>query len=158
MMIWHPDLLVLDEPLANLDVTTQLLFLQDLRFLVNSARYPMAALVSSQHLHEVEAVADNIVFVQDGHIQYNGAVADFGNQRDHNSFELRCRLSKDELLNTLERIQLTGLEHAGFNFIVHTQRTVSMNDMMTLLGGQGVDVSYLRDISKSTCKLFHARV
>jgi ABC-2 type transport system ATP-binding protein len=158
MMIWHPDLLVLDEPLANLDVTTQLLFLQDLRFLVDSLRHPMSALVSSQHLHEVEAIADNIIFVQEGTVRYNGAVVDFGADREANSFELHCGLSKDQLLDALEGVQVKGFENAGFNFIVHTTKTVTMSHMMTLLGKEEIPLDYLRDISKSTRKLFHSAV
>ena len=63
-LIWRPKLLVIDEPLANLDIKTQLLILKDLKNMANSFRYPMAVLLSSQHLHEIEAVSDKILFLK----------------------------------------------------------------------------------------------
>ena len=39
-LIGNPKLMILDEPLANLDINTQLLFLQDLRYLANSVDKP----------------------------------------------------------------------------------------------------------------------
>jgi ABC-2 type transport system ATP-binding protein len=66
MLMWRPKLLVLDEPLANLDINAQQLFLQDLKFIIKSVRYPLAVILSSQALHEIESVADNIVFIKQG--------------------------------------------------------------------------------------------
>ena len=71
-LVTRPTLLIIDEPLANLDVNSQITFLDDLRRFAVSPTAPMAVLVTSQHLHEVERIADNILFMRDGHVLYNG--------------------------------------------------------------------------------------
>src|SRR5204863_8033249 len=59
-LVWKPALLVLDEPLANLDFIAQQVVLKDLRHLTNSLRYPLSVFVSSQHVHEIEDVSDKL--------------------------------------------------------------------------------------------------
>ncbi len=57
-LVWKPSLIILDEPLANLDIHAQILVLNDLRDLANSSKYPVSIVISSQHLHEVEHIAN----------------------------------------------------------------------------------------------------
>ena len=71
-LVWKPKLLVIDEPLANLDIKTQLIILKDLVDLSRSFRYPMSIIISSQHLHEIESVSDKILFLKDGQVIYYG--------------------------------------------------------------------------------------
>ena len=59
-LVTKPKLLVIDEPLANLDFKAQQIILSDLRNLSRSLKHPVAILLSSQHLHEIESVTDNI--------------------------------------------------------------------------------------------------
>src|SRR5690606_7327858 len=62
----RPRLLILDEPLSNLDINTQQMILTDLRNLAKSAKAPMGILMSSQQLHEIEKASDNILFLKNG--------------------------------------------------------------------------------------------
>ena len=78
-MVWNPKVLILDEPLANLDLLAQELLLQDLRDLVNSHKNPVTVILSSQQLHEVETVADQIIFLKNGRAVYNGSVHEIKN-------------------------------------------------------------------------------
>jgi ABC-type multidrug transport system ATPase subunit len=52
-LLSKPELLVLDEPLAYLDIVTQQLFLSDLRSIASSIENPTPIVVTSQHLHEI---------------------------------------------------------------------------------------------------------
>jgi energy-coupling factor transporter ATP-binding protein EcfA2 len=61
----RPKLLALDEPLANLDVVSQQFFLFDMRQLTQSANRT-AVIISSQHLYEMEAVADELIVLDAG--------------------------------------------------------------------------------------------
>src|SRR5690606_29231484 len=61
-----PKILLLDEPLANLDVLAQQLILEDLKNLSQSISNPLGIVLSSQQLFEVEKVSDKILFLKNG--------------------------------------------------------------------------------------------
>ena len=154
-LVHNPRLLILDEPLANLDVNTQLLFLQDLRDLANSLAHPKTILLSSQHLYEVENITDNIIFVKEGSVIYNGKLEDFGKEIEENAFELSCNLSKNELMDLLDKISYTQIEMVGHNqYIINTSRNIGSNDLIKLFINHNIILKYFRDISKSTRRLF----
>lgn len=152
-LVWHPKLLILDEPLANLDINTKLLFMQDLRLLANSERYPISILMSSQQLHEVESVVDNIIFLKEGNPLYNGKVTQFGEDRLSNTFELAGDFSRVELTNLMSVFPDVEIEETGQSFLVDVPTETEGNDILRhLLQTRKID--YFRDISRSTRKLF----
>lgn len=151
-LVWHPRLLVLDEPLANLDINTKLLFMQDLRLIANIRKFPISVILSSQQLHEIESVVDNIIFLEDGKSIYNGPVKDFGQDRQENSFELAGNFTREELYGLLQALQDISIEDTGQSFVVHTPINVEAAQLLTMLASHKLE--YFRDISKSTRKLF----
>jgi ABC-2 type transport system ATP-binding protein len=64
-LLSRPKLLLLDEPLALLDPRTQLQFLRWLRGHTREWR-ELATVISSQHIPEIELVADEIIHLEDG--------------------------------------------------------------------------------------------
>lgn len=152
-LVWHPRLLVLDEPLANLDINTKLLFMQDLRLIANIKKFPISIIFSSQQLHEVESVVDNILFLKAGTPIYSGAIKDFGNDREENSFEVSGDFTREQLLASLATLDQISVEDTGQSLIVHTDKSIDAGDLLMLLS-KSVKVDYFRDISKSTRKLF----
>lgn len=60
-LVWKPCLLVMDEPLSNLDVKAKSVLLQDVRDLARSYRYPIAVLMSSHELYDLEQVCQQMV-------------------------------------------------------------------------------------------------
>lgn len=153
-LVWRPKILVIDEPLANLDINAQSIVLNDLRNLANSLRHPIAILISSQHLHELESVTDNIVFLKQGEVIYNGRIKDFGKERSENSFEIECTLSLKDLETRMSGLDFNSIDHNGLRFIVHTPLSVSQQDFLRHLLAQNIEVNYFRNISQSTKKLF----
>lgn len=153
-LVWKPQLLIIDEPLANLDINTQQVFLQDLKFLANSVQHPIAILLTSQHLHEVESIADNIIFMRNGEALYNGKMQDFGQNRDENLFELSTDASKSDILFGLKHIQGLKVEDMGQVKVIHVPTAIDSGEILTALVAHQVKVSYFRDISTSTLKLF----
>ena len=65
-LLRQPELLLLDEPLANLDVLAQQVILEDLKAICNSLNNPIALILSSQQLYEVEEISDKVIYVQTG--------------------------------------------------------------------------------------------
>ena len=153
-LVWRPKLLIIDEPLAHLDINAQQLFLQDLRFLTNSLQYPMSVFISSQHLHEIESVSDNILFIKNGQILYNGEMKAFGTERTENIFELVSPVSIREIEAILSEIEGAKVADLGHIKIIHAPLTLTNAKFLALLSEKEVEIHYFRDISTSTSKLF----
>lgn len=157
-LVWQPKLLIIDEPLANLDINTQQLFMQDLRYLASSMREPMSILLSSQHLHELESIADNIIFIKNGEALYNGSMKDFGKDRTENIFELQVPQSKSELVSILKGIDGLKIEDHGQYNTIRVPLEIESSQIIDQLVKSGVSIHYFRDISTSTLKLFRDHV
>lgn len=155
MLLWKPKLLLLDEPLANLDINAQQLFLQDLRFFSQSVSHPMAVILTSQNLHEIEKVADTIIFIRQGETLYNGQRQDFALNRKHNTFEISGKFDLEQLTSCFLSKPDYKIENAGTSFIVHTGTDSTLYTLVTLLEQKEIALTYIRDISQSTRKLFH---
>ncbi len=153
-LVWRPKLLIIDEPLAHLDINAQQLFLQDLRFMTNSIQHPMSVFISSQHLHEIESVSDNILFIKNGNLLYNGKMKSFGAERNENIFELITPLTLIEIEKICAEIAGAKITDLGNLILIHTPLAFTSAKFMTFLGEKGVEIQYFRDISTSTSKLF----
>jgi len=153
-LVWKPKFLVIDEPLANLDIKAQLVILNDLRDLANSYRYPLSIVISSQHLHEIENVSDRIIFLRDGAVVFNGKTSDLGKERDENTFEFKTSLTLEAIEQKLGKIEYYNLENTGQEYILTTPLHVQQNDILKAFIEAGIEVEYFRNISQSTKKLF----
>ena len=153
-LVWRPRLLVLDEPLAPLDVEAQQLFLRDVRELANSRVAPKGVIISSQHLYEMESFSDQLLVLAEGTPSYYGPTREVGANRTLNTFELSCSASTDQLHRILEALPIERLEQIGPRFILQTSREVTGNDiLLMLLRSKEVQVEYFRDIGRSSRQL-----
>ncbi len=155
MVVWRPRLLVLDEPIANLDLQAQQLFLQDLCHLASAARDPVAIILSSQQLHEIESIADRIIFLRNGRPMYSGSTAAFDQDRSSNVFELKGAVDRSRLLAALGEGNALALDDTGLVWRLITPRAIGPREVLRALTAAEAEVSYFRDISTSTRKLFH---
>lgn len=155
MVVWRPRVLVLDEPIANLDLQAQQLFLQDLKHLAASQRHPVSVILSSQQLHEIEAIADNIIFLKNGKAVYSGSASSFDHDRLSNVYEIKGDLDRGRLMQALAHLQPIQVDDTGLVWRITTSREVTSRDVLLAVSQGGMQVSYFRDISTSTRKLFH---
>jgi len=155
MLLWKPKLLILDEPLSNLDINAQQLFLQDLRFFTFSEAHPMSILLSSQNLHEIEKVADNIIFIRQGKTIYNGPQKQFANERAQNSFEISGEFDLEKLSDCFKKYSDITVDNAGTSFIINTSTDKDLYFITKTLAENNLTLNYIRNISQSTRKLFH---
>lgn len=153
-LIWRPKLLVLDEPLANLDFKAQLVLLRDVQALARSYTAPIAVMISSQHLHEVEAVADDILFLRRGDVLYNGPSSDVGKDRTFNSFELNTSATVPEIRTALAGLQTKQIYFNGMSVVVEGGLELSSAKLLERLSMAGITITYFRDISNSVKQLF----
>ena len=151
MLIGNPSLLVLDEPIANLDINAQNIFLNDLKKIVSDANYNVSVILSSQQLHEIENIADNILFLKQGKIIYSGAVNAVGKDRKQNEFEIKGEFSVQFLSQLFTTIQI---EEIANTYYVTLPKEVNSKEFLQAILAQNKKIEYFRDISSSTRKLF----
>lgn len=150
----RPKLILLDEPLANLDINAQQLFLQDLTFFVKSDKFPLSIVLSSQQLHEVESVSDNIIFIKQGETIYNGNQTAFANERLTNTFEVSGNFNREQLQQIFASYSIK-IEDSGTTTVVTVDKEITNDIFLQTLLSNKISVNYFRDISTSTRKLFH---
>lgn len=152
ILIVPPQLLILDEPLAFLDPVAQIAFLSDLREYADSINYPMSILISSQHIHEIEYIADKIIFIKDGKITYYNSVHKIGEGNQSNNYELSCKAGLDEVKEALRRFNSINLSFNGLYYDLEMPLSVTPGDILMELRDSGIEINYFRNISNSSKK------
>lgn len=152
----RPDLLLLDEPLANLDMQAQQTILEDLKSLGNSLSNPMGIVLSSQQLYEVEKVSDRVLFLRKGQAlwqaQQTNATAE--GAAEHFLIEFETPAAREALQEALSVLDLEKLSFNGGTYLAQFPAGVTMPMVMAALGAADISLLYIRDISRSTRRFF----
>ena len=152
ILIGNPRLLVLDEPLANLDINTQQKFLSDLKKILAKKDYPLAVILSSQQLHEIESVADQMLFIKKGEVLYNGNLANIALDEEH-VYELQ--LNDRDGHDTEAYFDSMGYKVCivGPYYQITTKQSVSI--FLKTLSDNDMEIKYFRNLSNSTKRFFN---
>ncbi|MFT3845584.1 MAG: ABC transporter ATP-binding protein [Lacibacter sp.] len=150
ILLQKPQLLILDEPLANLDIKAQQTILTDLRYMTAWRNHPMGIVLSSQQLHEVEKIAHSVMMIKNGtciHHSFTNEDALKGN-----AVEVETTTDKE----TLQRVFAESTTSIQFNggFYTITSESISAQQMIELLVKNNVTITYFRDITHSTKRYF----
>ena len=156
-LIKKPEILLLDEPLANLDVLAQQVILEDLRFLAKSQQMPLGIILSSQQLYEVEKVSEQVIFLKDGKPRYQQTQAKPEQQEAIPLVvELETTASRETLQNLFKDRSLENISFNGGVYILYFKEDATMSDIIQALGQAKLPVKYFRDISSSSRRFFDA--
>lgn len=154
-LLRNPQILLLDEPLANLDINAQQTILQDLRFLSGSISRPFGMMISSQHIYEVEKVSDRIIFLKNGHAQYQQQLSVVNEDAPKQLvLEMEANAGRDAIAATFESLSVEKIQYNGNVFIIYFQSGTTMVQVLNALANNTVEVIYLRDISNSSRRFF----
>ena len=151
-LLRQPELLLLDEPLANLDVLAQQVILEDLKSMCNSINNPIALILSSQQLYEVEKISDKVIYLKDGQYKDNKQVTT--DDDDQLIVEIDCEAKRDELMTIFEDLHIEKLIYNGGIFVAYFNASTSFSSVLESLGKHKIDVTYTRNITKSTRRFF----
>ena len=151
-LLRQPELLLLDEPLANLDVLAQQVILEDLKSLCNSINNPIALILSSQQLYEVEKISDKVIYLKNG--QYKDNKQDIEEDSNQLIVEIDCNAEREELISVFENQNLEKLIYNGGIYVAYFNETTSFYEVLESLGKHQIDVTYTRNITKSTRRFF----
>lgn len=151
-LLRRPKVLLLDEPLANLDILAQQIILEDLRYLSQSMRNPFGVILSSQQLYEVEKVSTEVIFLEQGKLKLQGNKQE--EKADFTIIEVDVNNTKEELLTAFSSLDLKEIKFNGGSYIAYFDASISMNQIFAAIGNSTLQVKYIRDISKSSRRFF----
>lgn len=145
ILLQKPKLLILDEPLANLDINAQQSILTDLRFMAKSVHNPMGILLSSQQLHEVEKIADTVMLIKNGSCMFRTGEQ----EKTARAYvvELETTANRETLLHVLHN--QGELQYNG-GFYTITAKELSAQDILARFVNENISITYFRDITHST--------
>jgi len=150
-------------------VLAQQLILEDLKLMAASLSNPLGIILSSQQLFEVEKVADKVIFLKKGSPVYidqsKEVKEDSLDETDRVSqkasavgqktiLEMDIQLSKEELSGIIQGFPVDQIQFNGGIFIVHISKQACMNEVLQKLIDSNVQITYIRDISKSSRRFF----
>jgi ABC-2 type transport system ATP-binding protein len=151
MLLRKPKILLIDEPLANLDILAQQTILDDFRNIANSAFRPIAIVLSSQQLYEVEKTSNQVVFLKRGSQKNLNAENDVAKNC---IIEFESSLNLSDLKQAFTAIEVISLEQNGGTFIATFPENIQMNDFLKVVINQSIPMTYMRNISNSTRRFF----
>lgn len=160
MLLRKPKLLLIDEPLANLDILAQQVVLDDFRDIAKSPFRPLGIILSSQQLYEVEKTSDQVIFLKQGTPQalVNSAENENGglSETEEAGFvvEFECEMAQAELHEMLLSLKLIKLQKQGGTYVAHFPQGVGQTGFLSLIISQGIALNYYRNISNSTRRFF----
>lgn len=158
-LLRQPRILLLDEPLANLDILSQQTILQDLRYMARSTVAPFGMLLSSQHIYEVEKVSDRIIFLKAGKPQYSApadaaAVEAAAAEGAPLMYEMEAGCTRDALATAFAHLQLQSISFNGGVFILQFAGGTPEAEVLRALANANITLQYLRNISASSRRFF----
>jgi ABC-2 type transport system ATP-binding protein len=149
VLLQRPRLMLLDEPLANLDILAQQTILTDLRYMAKSVKHPMGILLSSQQLHEVEKIADTVMFIKQGKCLFQTGEKDAAAT---SVIEIETTASREKLVEIFNGLGAQIHFNGGFYTITTTNLTPA--EMIHTIVSHQLPLSYFRDITHSTKRFF----
>jgi ABC-2 type transport system ATP-binding protein len=150
VLLQKPSLLILDEPLANLDINAQQTILTDLRHMAKSDYHPMGIVLSSQQLHEVEKIADTVLLIKQGECLFRTGENEV--KAIGFALEIETPSSREELNAALS--ELHADIHFNGGFYTLTSDNVPVDEILRTLLSANITLSYFRDITHSTKRYF----
>lgn len=151
MLLRKPKILLIDEPLANLDILAQQTVLEDFKNIANSPFRPIAIVLSSQQLYEVEKTSNQVVFLKNG-LQRN--LIEDNSEEKQFIVEFETAETISVLNEKLAQLHLISLEQNGGTLIATFPSDVTISLFMKTIINEQIDVNYLRNISNSTRRFF----
>lgn len=155
MLLRKPRVLLIDEPLANLDILAQQTILEDFKAIAKSPFRPIGIILSSQQLYEVEKTSDQVIFLKNG-VQKNLYDTTINESEKENNLiiEFDSEWSQGSLNEVLSQKNLISLQFNGGTYIATFDSIKTMNDFMADVIENNIPVNYMRNISNSTRRFF----
>lgn len=167
MLLRKPKLLLIDEPLANLDILAQQVVLDDFRNIAKSLFRPLGIILSSQQLYEVEKTSDQVIFLKQGKpqsITYTNVekaeITDTPSDQTQEVekpeliIEFESEWTQDRIREALAAIGMENLQLRGGTYVAVFSSDVTQKQFLQLIIDRDIPLIYFRNISNSTRRFF----
>ncbi len=157
MLLRKPKILLIDEPLANLDILAQQTVLDDFKAIAKSPFRPIGIVMSSQQLYEVEKTSDQVIFLKQGKQKNLHEKTTTDNYIVTETFlviEFESSNTQNELGELFKTLELISLQYNGGTFVATFPEKFTIYDFMKLVIGNKINLNYFRNISNSTRRFF----
>ena len=154
-LLRKPKLLLIDEPLANLDILAQQTVLDDFKHIANSAFRPIGIVLSSQQLYEVEKTSDDVIFLKEG--KTLNSVKDTSAvyvEVPKLIIEFESSWKQEQLHKAFETLNLEKIQMNGGTYIACFSNSISQQDFLITILENDIPLVYFRNISNSTRRFF----
>ncbi|HMQ90038.1 MAG TPA: ATP-binding cassette domain-containing protein [Flavilitoribacter sp.] len=157
VLILRPRILILDEPLANLDLIARHTFLKDLRNFTDSISFPMTTILSSHNIEEIEVIADNFVVLDNGKALFSGSKKKFKSITKNDIYEVISNVTINVLNEKLSGV-INGLKTFQFGVfqILLVSKDVTLPEILRTAMDSQIEFSYIQQISTTTKSLLIA--
>lgn len=157
MLLRKPKILLIDEPLANLDILAQQTVLEDFRAIAKSPFRPLGIVLSSQQLYEVEKTSDQVIFLKHGkqkNLHENKSKESEVETAQNLIIEFESEWTQSQLGETFAQLKMISLQFNGGTYIVNFPEEIALYDVLQLIINQKIPIQYFRNISNSTRRFF----
>lgn len=156
MLLRKPKLLLIDEPLANLDILAQQVVLDDFRDIAKSPFRPLGIVLSSQQLYEVEKTSDRVIFLKKGQPQSTDLKEGVAEFKEIAKFivEFESDWEQEELRAVFTDLSLETLQIKGGTYIAIFPGNISQERFLQIIVDNRIPLNYFRNISNSTRRFF----
>lgn len=158
MLLRKPKILLIDEPLANLDILAQQTVLEDFKAIAKSPFRPIGIVLSSQQLYEVEKTSDQVIFLKQG-VQKNLHEKNTVSTEEEIVPEINLVIEfesewNQNQLNEAFSGQLISIKFNGGTFIGTFLPGFTSFDFLRVVTEKQIPLQYFRNISNSTRRFF----
>ena len=136
----------------NPPLSSPIVILEDLKSMCNSINNPIALILSSQQLYEVEKISDKVIYLKDGKYKDNKTE----NKVEENQLivEIDCNEEREKLLSIFEDLHLRKLIFNGGIYVAYFDNNTNFSSVLETLGKHKIEVTYTRNITASTRRFF----
>lgn len=157
-LLRNPKILLIDEPLANLDILAQQVVLDDFKNMASSPFRPMGIVLSSQQLYEVEKTSDYVIFLKNGtprNIDYDNMGVSV-KEIPQMIIEFESEWSQEQLREAFGPLGFNRFQINGGTYVVSFPESVTQTIFLQTVLDKEIPMIYFRNISNSTRRFFLA--
>jgi ABC-2 type transport system ATP-binding protein len=148
-LLTEPRVLILDEPLAHLDVESQFDLLDIIKTISTRPKQPITVVLTSQHLYETERFCTKVVVLREGKLVVQGPLNSLSSIHGSSSFELETDSDPALLIGFAKQRNLRIRARPPI-YLITSDDPLNINQLIDALASSQIRIKSIRDISSST--------